>query len=134
MATTLPSPEESTYREYLLKFDNFGNSKILIDEQAIACLLTRLILLEPGTNPLFPEMGVGIVSKYRYLGADQESNLKKDIQNQINNYLPEANCTEVNLVYNDDKSVDLEITVNGEIFVYQSNTISPITLKDIAEG
>lgn len=134
MATTLPSTTESTYREYLLKFDNFGNSKILTDQQAIACLLTRLILLEPGTNPLFPEMGVGIVSKYRYLGADQESNLKKDIENQINTYLPEANCTEVTLIYNDDKSVDLEITVNGEIFVYQSKTLSPITLKDIAEG
>ena len=131
---TLPSASDSTYREYLLKFDNFGNSKILFDQQAIACLLTRLILLEPGTNPLFPEMGVGIVSKYRYLGDDQEANLKKDIQNQINTYLPEANCTDVTLIYNDDKSVDLEITVNGEVFVYQSKTISPITLADIKNG
>ena len=129
--TTLPSPNDSTYREYLLRFDNFGNPKIYVDQQAIACLLTRLILLEPGTNPLFPEMGVGIVSKYRYLGADQESNLKKDIQTQINKYLPQANCTEVVLIYNDDKSVDLEITVNGEIFVYQSKTMSPITLEDM---
>lgn len=125
---------KSTYREYLLKFDNFGNAKIFTDQQAIACLLTRLILLEPGTNPLFPEMGVGIVSKYRYLGEDQEANLKKDIQTQINKYLPQANCTEVVIKYNDDKSVDLEITVNGDIFVYQSKTMSPITsLKDLQE-
>ena len=51
----------STYREYLLSMDNFGRSKILTDEEAIAALLTRLILLEPGTNPLMPAMGVGIV-------------------------------------------------------------------------
>ena len=132
--TTLPSPDSSMYREYLLKFDNFGNAKILTDQPAIACLLTRLILLEPGTNPLFPEMGVGIVSKYRYLGEDQEPNLKRDIQTQINRYLPEANCTDVVLIYNDDKSVDLEITVNGEVFLYQSKTLSPITLEDIKNG
>ena len=53
---------ESTYREYLLDVDNFSKPKILTDQQAIAALLTRLILLEPGTNPLFPTMGVKVSS------------------------------------------------------------------------
>ena len=56
----------SEYREYLLDMNNFDQPEILKDKAAIAALLTRLILLEPGTNPLFPTMGVGLVSKYRY--------------------------------------------------------------------
>jgi hypothetical protein len=124
---------ESTYREYLLDYDSFNKPKILTDQQAIACLLTRLILLEPGTNPLMPEMGVGIVSKYRYLGADQEKNLTRDITNQINTFLPEATCTNVELIYNNDKSVDIEITVDGTIFVYQSSKLAPITLDDMKQ-
>ena len=124
---------ESTYREYLLDYDSFNKPKILTDQQAIACLLTRLILLEPGTNPLMPEMGVGIVSKYRYLGADQEKNLTRDITNQINTFLPEATCTNVELIYNNDKSVDIEITVDGTIFVYQSSKLAPITLNDMKQ-
>lgn len=124
---------ESTYREYLLDYDSFNKPKILTDQKAIACLLTRLILLEPGTNPLMPEMGVGIVSKYRYLGADQEKNLTRDITNQINTFLPEATCTNVELIYNNDKSVDIEITVDGTIFVYQSSKLAPITLDDMKQ-
>ena len=55
--------ENSTYRDYLLDVNNFEMPKIFNDQQAIAALLTRLILLEPGTNPLFPTMGVGLVSR-----------------------------------------------------------------------
>jgi hypothetical protein len=80
-----------------------------------------------------PEMGVGIVSKYRYLGADQEKNLTRDITNQINTFLPEATCTNVELIYNNDKSVDIEITVDGTIFVYQSSKLAPITLDDMKQ-
>lgn len=124
----------STYREYLLSMDNFGRSKILTDEEAIAALLTRLILLEPGTNPLMPAMGVGIVSKYRYLFADQAPNLKKDIETQINTFLPEANCTNVELIYNSDNSVDIAITIDDTIFMYKSSDLAPITLQNIKEG
>lgn len=124
---------DSTYREYLLSMDNFGRSKILKDEEAIAALLTRLILLEPGTNPLMPSMGVGIVSKYRYLFADQAPQLKKDIEDQINTFLPEAYCTNVDLIYNKDNSVDIAITVDDTIFMYESKKLAPITLQDLGQ-
>ena len=124
----------STYREYLLSMDNFGRSRVLTDESAIAALLTRLILLEPGTNPLMPSMGVGIVSKYRYLFADQAPNLKKDIETQINTFLPEANCTNIDLIYNSDNSVDIAITIDDTIFMYKSSDLAPITLQSIKEG
>ena len=122
----------STYREYLLSMNNFGRATILTDEAAIATLLTRLILLEPGTNPLMPTMGVGLVSKYRYLFESSAPQLKKDIENQINTFLPDAHCTNVELIYNQDKTVDIAITVDDTIFVYQSKDMIPITLESIA--
>lgn len=125
---------EPLYREYLLDADNFNKPMVLEDKQAIAALLTRLILLEPGTNPLFPTMGVGLVSKYRYLFKDAEPKLKEDIRNQIATFLPEADCTNVNLVYNDDKTIDIEITVDDTVFVYQSSKMIPITLETIANS
>lgn len=124
----------SEYREYLLDMNNFEQPEILEDKAAIAALLTRLILLEPGTNPLFPTMGVGLVSKYRYLYGDNESMLKDDIRRQISMFLPEAQCTNVNLIYNDDKTVDIEITVDDTTYVYQSNKMIPITLETIANS
>ena len=123
--------ETSEYREYLLKFDDFGNGKIFTDQQAIACLLTRLIVLEPGTNPLFPEMGVGIVSKYRYVTEDHENDLRKDIRNQISRYLPEANCTNIEFTHNDDKTIDIKITIDGTLYTYQSSSMIPIILSDM---
>ena len=124
---------DSEYRDYLLDVDNFDKPMVLNDKAAIAALLTRLILLEPGTNPLFPTMGVGLVSKYRYLYHDAESQLKEDIQNQIATFLPQARCTNVNLIYNDDKTVDIEITVDDTVYVYQSNKMIPITLESMKE-
>lgn len=125
---------EPLYREYLLDTDNFNKPMVLEDKPAIAALLTRLILLEPGTNPLFPTMGVGLVSKYRYLFKDAEPKLKEDIRYQIATFLPEADCTNVELVYNDDKTIDIEITVDDTVFVYQSSKMIPITLETIANS
>lgn len=125
--------DQSTYRDYLLDINNFENPAILKDQEAIAALLTRLILLEPGTNPLFPTMGVGIVSNYRYMMQDKEQELKDDIKNQIEMFLPEAECTNVNLVYNPDKTIDIEITVDDTVFVYQSSKLIPITLVDLMD-
>lgn len=124
----------STYKEYLLSINNFGRSKVLTDEAAIASLLTRLILLEPGTNPLMPTMGVGIVSKYRYLFESSADDLKRDIEYQVNTFLPQANCANVELIYNADNSVDIAITIDDTIFVYRSNDLEPITLQTIANS
>ena len=118
-------------RDYLLDVDAFDKPKIIGNEEAMASLITRLLLLEPGTNPLFPEMGVGIVSRYRFLYPGEDSELKKDIKDQIDQYLPDASTQEINLVYNDDKTVNIEITVNDLRYIYDSSLLVPITLQDI---
>ena len=121
-------------REYLLDIDSFNKPRILGDQEAMASLLTRLLLLEPGTNPLFPEMGVGLVSKYRFLYPGDDSQLKQDIRDQISMYLPEASMQEVNLIYNEDKTVNIEIDIDENQFIYDSSIMVPITLADIANG
>ena len=132
MANTTPI-KLSTYREYLLNVNEFNKPEIQVDHNALALLLTRLILLEPGTNPLFPTMGVGIVSKYRFLMQDQEANLINDIKEQANKFLPGSKCTNVNLIYNDDKTINIEITVDDTVFVYDSTELIPITLADMKD-
>ena len=125
--------DKSTYRDYLLDVNNFEQPKIFYDQPAIAALLTRLILLEPGTNPLFPTMGVGLVSKYRYTTQEKEEDLKNDIKHQISTFLPQATCTNVELIYNEDKTIDIEITIDDTVFVYQSDKLVPIMLVDLLE-
>ena len=121
-------------REYLLDIDSFDRPKIIGDQEALATLITRLLLLEPGTNPLFPEMGVGLVSRYRFLYPGDDSQLKQDIKDQINQYLPEAEMQEVDLIYNDDKTVNIEIGIDDMRFIYDSSLLVPITLSDISNG
>ena len=52
-------------REYLLSVTPLKRPKVLEGEEAIAMDLLRLILLNPGSDPLHPDMGVGIIN-YRY--------------------------------------------------------------------
>lgn len=120
-------------REYLLDLDPFKKPKVIGNEEAMATLLTRLILLEPGTNPLYPEMGVGIVSKYRFLGEEQENDLKKDITDQIERYFPDAMQQNIEFVYNEDNTMNIEITINDVRFIYDSSILVPITLEGIRE-
>ena len=75
-------------KEYLLSTNEYLEPKVLKSSDAYGTLLTRLLLLEPGTNPLYPEMGVGIGPKYRFMMEDDMPALQTRIQDQINAYLP----------------------------------------------
>lgn len=77
----------SIFKEYHLSSDNFDEPKITTGKKAIGVLLVRLLLLEPGTNPVRPEMGVGLASRYRYISEDNLAILQKDIKTQIRTYL-----------------------------------------------
>lgn len=119
------------YREYLLATNEFKEPTVIKNERAIATNLTRLILMEPGTDPLHPTMGVGIVSKFRYLYPDAESSLIKAINDQIKQFLPLYQCSNISLIYNPDKTVDIQITIDDTIFIYESSKIVPITLATL---
>lgn len=120
-------------REYLLTTNRFREPEVATGTEAIGILLTRLIMMEPGTDPLHPDMGVGI-SRYRY-GMDNKEELRKRVETQIDTYLPYFADTYVTLIYCPDHTVNIEITINNVTYVYESaSSPIPITLSDIPNG
>lgn len=121
-------------REYLLTTDEFRNPKVIKGANAIGVLITRLLLLEPGTNPLHPDMGVGIGPKYRYITESDMDILQSRVQDQINTYLPSLfySATRVNLDIKKNKMLVINIIVDGVSYVYDTEeTDSPIELSDL---
>ena len=75
-------------KEYLLSTNKYLEPASVEGSEAYAILIIRLLLLEPGTNPLHPDMGVGLGPKYRYILEDQISVLQDRIRDQLQTYLP----------------------------------------------
>ncbi len=112
-------------REYLFSIDKFKKPIVYTDNASIGLLLTRLILLEPGSNPLHPDMGVGL-KQYRYT-AEGVYELKNRIKNQIANFLPVFPNADVNIVQGKDHMLNIEITIDDVIYVYESEN-APIKI------
>lgn len=117
--------------EYLLTTDNFNNPMELQGQDAISKLFINLILLEPGTYNSRPGMGVGLVSKYRYGDKNDVEKLQRDIQKQIDLYLPEFSGVSVkcSLV---GKALRIDIIHNNVLYQFetaiQNNKITLIEL------
>lgn len=118
-------------REYLLSVDNFNNPKVVNGQEAIALMLLRIILLEPGSDPLHPEMGVGL-KNYRY-SLSRKTEIEDAIMAQVTQYLPEFSTSSVNIVeINDKKICNIEITIDDTTYVYDSETMPvPLTIEDL---
>lgn len=122
-------------KEYLLSTNEYKEPKVAEGSEAYGILLTRLLLLEPGTNPLHPGMGVGLGPKYRFISENDMPMLQTLIQEQVNTYLPSEFLTTTK-VYLDLKpnSKYLQITIIADDTKYvfdteDSNT--PIELSDL---
>ena len=119
-------------REYMLSIDNLSKPKVLKDSEAIAHLLIRLLLLNPGSNPLHPDMGVGL-ENYRYcIGKLDE--LEERIKDQMTTYLPEFSYSEVRIVeITAQKICNIEITIGNTVYIYDSSTMPiPLSLEDFS--
>lgn len=124
-----------TNLEYLLSFNKYNSPKTVTGKAATALKIARLILLEPGSDPLHPEMGVGI-RKYRH-GSKEDilTEIKKEVEDQIIQYLPEYQYTFVDFVVTDDHILNFQISIDDEMFVYESgNTDTPIFIEDLASN
>ena len=119
-------------REYLLTVDEFSNPQVVEGKSAIALLLSRLILLEPGSDPLHPDMGVGI-KKYRF-NSDKNvlSKIRDAISKQVDTFLPTYQGSEIDITLSDDKILNINITVGDTTYVYSSEVETPIsTILDL---
>lgn len=115
-------------KEYCMSVDNFKKPLIYKNQSAIALLLTRLILLNPGSDPLHPDMGVGIVN-YRYAMGKLDE-LKSRVYDQINTYLKCFSSAKVDISIDDNKMCNIEITIDETMYIYDSSEAPiPITLE-----
>ena len=117
-------------REYLCSIDNFNRPTVVDDESAVGLRLLALLMMEPGSNPLHPDMGVGI-RNYRY-GINTLSDLEDRIRDQIKTYLPMSQLDNVAIVRTPDKVLNIEIKIGEEIFNFNSaDTANPISIADL---
>lgn len=117
-------------REYSFSVNRFNKPVVVKDHDAIGTRLMELIMMEPGDDPLHPDMGVGLKT-YRY-SLNSLNDLKKRVEDQIATYLPFYQDVNVAIINTPDKICNIEINIGGMIYVYDSeNTSKPITLDDI---
>lgn len=115
-------------REYTLSITPLNRPEVLKNQEAIAMLLLRLILLNPGSDPLHPEMGVGIIN-YRYAMGKLEE-LKRRVEDQISTYLPCFPAGNVEIDITPTKLCNILITIDDTVYTYDSNEAPiPITLE-----
>lgn len=121
-------------KEYLLTTNIYSEPEVLNGADAYAVLLTRLLLLEPGTNPLHPDMGVGIGPKYRFLSQEDMPALQTRIQNQVNTYLPSdfLMVTEAYLEIKPSGYLQIIVVADDQKFIFDTeNSNTPIQLSDL---
>lgn len=108
----------SAYDESSLSVDNFKNPKVFQNAEALMLLLSRLILLEPGTFQSHPDMGVGLLTNFRYkIDSEEglESSLKNRIRSQIDTYLPILTGVDIQVKLV-DHTFYVTLQLNGQLF------------------
>lgn len=125
---------DGIFKEYVIETNDFKQPKIHYGKKAIGVLLVRLLLLEPGTDPMRPDMGVGLVSKYRYMFPDGLSDLKVDIYKQVQTYLAPYSQVSITLTI-ENKELHIEIKIDDNTYKYETvqQEDHSLTLKDLLD-
>lgn len=66
----------------------FGTPLEYKNAMAVIMQLVKLITLEKGKNQLYPDMGVGLISRFRYMYEEDLPELENEIARQRDIYLP----------------------------------------------
>lgn len=109
---------------HVLSLNDFNMPKVFNESDSAYVHIIQLILLEPGTYQSHPKMGVGIRSRYRHNNEDNFLiDLKSDITNQINTYLPELIDVTVTLTHNDHLlGIIIDTSTGTYVVAYNSIT------------
>ena len=103
-----------------MSVNKFDRPTKFIDKEgfpsATQTLITRLILLEPGTIQSHPDMGVGLVSRYRFTDTSDIDQLEQDIADQVSKYLPQLYDADVR-IEDFDTTIRITISSNGLTYV-----------------
>lgn len=121
------------FREYTLGTNNFKRPVIYEGKKAIGVVLVRLLLMNPGSDPLHPLMGVGIPVKFRYMMEDNLTALRTEMTRQISTYIAPYSNIEVNLRIN-DKVLEVSAYIDDYTYSYEiSEDNNRITLREIMD-
>lgn len=118
-------------KEYSLSINEYNQPLVYTDSKALFTLFIRILLLEPGTFQSNPEMGVGIISRYRYSTSVDISKLQSDIETQISEYIP--TLTSVNIELEPDYTnnvLNIRAYLDNYLFELVFNTTS-LTLESL---
>ena len=97
-------------KEHLLTIDRYNKPAVVSDNDAINVLICTLLLLEPGSDPLHPEKGVGIRSRFRMSTEDNLDSLEDEIKEQILTYIPGYNPVDCEVsTYNGDFRISIKL-------------------------
>ena len=108
--------------EYLLAVDNYNKPAKYTGKRAEYYAILKLILMNKGENQLFPDMGVGIRKKYRYMSEDDLPDLEQDIHDQMSKYLPNLLIDTINIQIVDGKTyIEVSSTENETNYNYISD-------------
>lgn len=117
-------------KEYTFGVNKFKKPNSVTEGNAIGTRLMELIMMEPGDDPLHPDMGVGLKT-FRY-GINNLDSLKSRVEDQIATYLPFYQNVNVAIITTPDKVCNIEITIGNTLYIYNSNEVTkPIKLEDI---
>jgi hypothetical protein len=116
--------ESYNFYDYPLGTDDLGLPKVRdmskietgVMNSAILCII-RLILIEKGTYPDHPDMGVGIRSRYRFAFESELTSLQEDIETQISTYLPEVSPVTVKVALENDRNDILKNKIKISIII-----------------
>lgn len=94
--------EGDNIKDYLLGLDDLQRPRV-IDMSIIQpnqwnsaiLMISRLILMVPGTCADHPEMGIDIKGRYRFAFEDELTQLGQELDEQITRYLPDFNLVSV---------------------------------------
>lgn len=119
-------------KDYFFSINKFNKPLEAKNEDAIATLLIRLFLLNPGEIQSHPEMGLGIPKLWRYSKVEDLPELKNQIIHQINTYLPQLVATNVTLDTDpDEKQLIISVSINKIIYKFTTDDDKGITLADL---
>lgn len=109
---------------HVLSLNDFNMPKVFSASDSAYVHIIYLLLLDPGKFQSHPNMGVGLRSKYRHNNDENFLlDLKSDITNQIDTYLPELGDVSVSLSHNDHVlGIIIDTTTGSYVLAYDSIT------------
>jgi len=133
---------EELKQEFYLKINDFQKIDTIEGLYALARLIQTLCILEPGSYPNHPEMGVGIANfKFEYADEQTLGEIKSRIETQISKYIGTSFISNIQTkMLLDEKTkkenkiaVDIELTEVGKNFVltFENSEITGKIISDI---